>query len=108
MQQQILQINFNFNTSAKEYENIVGPLAKEFSDVPGCQWKIWLLNDEKKEAGGIYLFESKDSMRTFKQSPLVASVLAHPGLNNFSVKEFDIMEEVSMVTRAPLSVEVEV
>ena len=77
-------------------------LGQAFADVPGCHWKIWLVDDAKKEAGAVYLFEDEQSLQNFKDSPLVASVLANPALSNFDLKERDILTEVSEVTRAPL------
>jgi hypothetical protein len=46
-------------------------------------WKIWLCDDDKKEAGAIYLFKDEQSLQTFTSSPLVAAVLSHPALSNF-------------------------
>lgn len=103
MSQKILQLNFNFDSTAKEYENLVSPLAQQFADVPGCLWKIWMINEAKMEAGGIYLFESEEAVNDFKQTPLVAAVLNNPALSNFSVKDFSILEEISLVTRAPIT-----
>jgi hypothetical protein len=102
MSQQILQINFQFNVSGKEFENASSPLAQSFADIPGCQWKIWLMNEGKKEAGGIYLFSDKESVERYKGSDLFKMVNNHPAFGNFSVKQFDILEELSAVTRAPL------
>jgi hypothetical protein len=102
MAQQILQVNFKFNVPRELYESTVAPMAQEFANVPGCLWKVWLMNDEEKQAGGIYLFADETSVATFKGSPLVAAVLSHPALSDFSVKQFEVLEQVSRVTRAPL------
>ena len=103
MAQQILQVNFNFNVSREQYESTVAPLAQDFANVPGCIWKIWLVNEENREAGGIYLFADESSVESFKSSPLVASVLRHPALSNFNIKQFGVLEGISRTTRAPLA-----
>ena len=103
MAQKILVTNYNYNVSREEYENMVSELGQPFADVPGCLWKIWLMDDVKKEAGAVYLFEDEMALQNFKNSPLVASVLSHPALSNFDLKERDILTEVSEVTRAPLN-----
>lgn len=103
MSQQILQINFQFNVSEKEYENASSSLAQSFADIPGCKWKIWLMNEDRKEAGGVYLFSDKESVEKYKESDLFKMVNNHSAFSNFSVKQFDILEELSGVTRAPLS-----
>ena len=102
MSQKMLVTNYNYNVSLEEYRKMTSQLGQAFAEVPGCLWKIWLVDDTKKEAGAIYLFKDEDSLKTFKESPLVASVLSHPALSNFDLKERDILEEVSEITRAPL------
>ena len=102
MSQKMLVTNYNYNVSLEEYKKMTSQLGQAFAEVPGCLWKIWLVEDAKKEAGAIYLFKDEDSLKTFKESPLVASVLSHPALSNFDLKERDILEEVSEITRAPL------
>ena len=78
-------------------------LANDFAKVPGCQWKVWLMNEKNNEAGGIYLFKDEKAVEEFKASPLASGVLSHPALSDFSIKQFDILEDVSAVTHAPLS-----
>lgn len=102
MAQKILVTNFTFDMTLDEFENTTTQLAPEFSAVPGCQWKIWLIDREKKEAGAVYLFESNEALQHFKNSPLVASVLSHPALGNFDLKERDIVAEASRINHAPL------
>ena len=100
---QILQVNFKFNVPREQYENTVNPLAQQFAEVPGCIWKVWLMNEKDNEAGGIYLFADEASVEQFKGSPLVASVLSHPALSDFSIKQFEVLDTISRVTRAPLA-----
>jgi len=102
MSQKMLVTNYNYSVSLEEYQQMTSQLAQEFADVPGCLWKIWLIDNEKKEAGAIYLFEDEASLQKFKSSPLVAAVLSHPALSNFDLKERDVLKEVSEITRAPL------
>ncbi|HMJ48710.1 MAG TPA: YdhR family protein [Ferruginibacter sp.] len=102
MSQKILVTNYRYNVSREEFEKIVRQSAPAFAEVPGCQWKIYLIDDEKKEAGAVYLFKDEESLQNFKSSPLVASVLSHPALSDFDLKERDILNEMSEITHAPL------
>jgi hypothetical protein len=102
MSQKILVTNYSYNVSREEFERMASDLGPAFADVSGCLWKIWLIDDEKKEAGAVYLFEDEKALQNFKTSSLVASVLSHPALSNFDLKERDILKKVSAVTRAPL------
>lgn len=103
MTQQILQVNFKFNVPRERYENTVSPMAQDFANVPGCLWKVWLMNEKDSEAGGIYLFADVAAVEKFKGSELVKGVLSHPALSDFSIKQFEVLESVSRVTRAPLA-----
>jgi len=102
MSEIMLQLNFNFSVSKEEYEQAVSPLADKFANVSGLKWKIWILNAEKSEAGGIYMFENQVSLDEFLAGPLAKTVTGHPALSDFSVKQFGIMKDITKVTRGPL------
>jgi len=61
------------------------------------------MNEAESEAGGIYLFESKDTAQAYMSGPIVAALKASPVISDISAKLFDVMEEHSAVTRAPLN-----
>ena len=102
MSQKMLITNYSYSLSLEEYKQTIAQLAQTFAEVPGCLWKIWLIDADKKEAGAVYLFRDDASLQAFKASPLVASVLSHPALSHFDLNERDILTEVSTITRAPL------
>ena len=102
MSGKILQVNFIFNVSKAEYEEAANQLAQSFVDLPGLLWKIWLMNDSKSEAGGIYLFEDETSMQNYLNSPLAEQVKQHPALSDFSVKDFELMSSQTELTRGPI------
>lgn len=102
MSAKILQINFKFSVPREAYEQTVAPMAGDFAAVPGCRWKIWLMNETESEAGGIYLFDGDASLNAYLNSPLVAAVTGHPALSNFSVKRFDTLDAVTKITRGPI------
>jgi hypothetical protein len=102
MSVKLLQLNFKFSVSGAEYEQAVAPLAHEFAAVPGLIWKVWILNEAEQVAGGIYLFDDKVSMKAMLEGPLAAQVIGHPALSDFSVKQFDVMEDVTAITRGPV------
>jgi len=102
MSQKILQINFKFNVSKDEYEQAVTPLANPISNVSGLRWKVWIMNEEGQEAGGVYLFSDSASLDAYLEGPIVAGIVKHPALSDFSVKQFDILENVTAITRGPV------
>jgi len=102
MSERILQINFKFNVSRAEYEQAVAPLASEIAAVAGLRWKIWLMNEAESEAGGIMLFDDGASLKAYVEGPITAQIVSHPALSDFSVKQFDMMEEQTVITRGPV------
>jgi len=102
MPAKILQINFKFRASTTDYQNLCKSVAEAFAAVPGLRWKIWLLNEHEKEAGGIYLFESEQAVNDYLSGPLVAQVKGNPALYDVSVKAFDVMADVTAITRGPV------
>jgi len=102
MNEIMLQVNFNYSVSKEEYQEAAASLADKFANVPGLKWKIWILNAEKSEAGGIYMFDSQASLDTYLAGPLAEAVINHPALSNFDIKQFTIMGDVTKVTRGPV------
>lgn len=98
----IMQLNFKFSVSGDEYAQAVSPLAEDFAAVPGLRWKIWMINESEGEAGGIYLFDDEASVKALLEGALAAKVTGHPALSDFSVKQFDVMEDVTVITRGPV------
>ena len=98
----ILQINFKFNLPRAEYEQAVSGLAGNFANLAGLRWKVWIMNEAEKEAGGIYMFEDEASVKAYLEGPLAAGGISHRALSDFSVKQFDVMDDVSKITRGPI------
>lgn len=98
----ILQINFQLNVPPAEFAEIASSLAGDFAQLPGLRWKIWLMNEAEKEAGGIYLFEDESSVKVYLEGPLAAAVMAHPALSNLTAKQFDVIEGCTATTRGPV------
>ena len=98
----ILQINFNLNVPVAEYQNVADSVAHAFLDVPGLRWKIWLLNLAAQEAGGIYLFDSQASLDAYLSGPLVVQLRGLTSVRNISMKQFEVMPEVTALTRGPV------
>jgi hypothetical protein len=97
-----MQLNFKFSVTGEAYTQAVSPLADDFAAVPGLRWKIWMINEAESEAGGIYFFDDEASIQAYLESPLAAIVINHPALSDFSVKQFDVMEAVTAITRGPV------
>jgi hypothetical protein len=103
MSKTILQVNYQFNSSSAELTDLVTPVAEPIASAPGLLWKIWLMNEADREAGGIYLFESREAAQGFMNSPAIKDFAAHPMIRALSAKMFEPDEALSKVTRGPLA-----
>ena len=99
MDGQLVMITYKLEGSPDEYieENL--PYAQPIADTPGLRWKIWIINEDRGEAGGTYLFEDGASAQAFLDGPIVTEMEGDPSL---SIKTFDVLEELSITTRGPI------
>jgi hypothetical protein len=102
MENQILQITFKLEGTRDKsaVENLPLSYAQRIADVPGLQWKIWIINEGHGEAGGIYLFEDAASAQGYLDGPYMAEMKSDPSL---SIKTFDVLEDLTATTRGPIS-----
>jgi hypothetical protein len=91
MSWKILQINFKFHASPSDYALAVASLAGITAAAPGLLWEVWLMSEADHEAGSIYLFANGRSLESYLNSEPVASIVSHPLLSDFSVKQFDVI-----------------
>jgi hypothetical protein len=97
---QILIINFSLDgLSESDFENQCDEVAPAFAEVPGLASKVWLADRAEGIFGGVYMFESDEAIDQFLESELLAGVGATPGLVNFSIRRFGVLEAPTRVTR---------
>lgn len=99
MSTKILQINYKLNGPRAEYDRENLPYAQPIGDLPGLRWKVWIINEAQSEAGGIYLFDGDAAVRAFLDGPIIAEMKGDPTL---SIKVFDVIEELTIITRGPV------
>ena len=100
MSAKILQISYKLNGPRAEYEKENLPYGQPIADLPGLRWKVWIINEAKSEAGGIYLFDNDAAVKAFVDGPIIAEMKGDPTL---SIKAFDVMPELTAITRGPVS-----
>jgi hypothetical protein len=101
MSAKIVQINFRFGMSITDYEKRCNQVADNLAKVPGLQWKAWLLNERRREAGGIYLFNDESAADTYVNGPIISAMKNAPGIEQVEIKSFNILPNPSAVTRFP-------
>jgi len=99
----ILQINFKLNVPADAYVSNSLGVAQAIAQVAGLRWKIWILNEQEQEAGGLYFFDTEQALNEYLSGPIVAQLGNHPAIRDASFKRFDVIEELTTATRGPVS-----
>jgi len=77
--------------------------AEKIAGLPGLLWKLWGYDDAEHVAESIYLFETGEQARAFGDGPLKSALGSHPGISDIEVRYYDVDEQLSAVTRAPLT-----
>ncbi len=102
----IVQINFHNDISEEELAQTSNPeRAKMFWNVDGLRWKVWLRDAERRESGGIYLFATRAAAEAYVSGPIAAAIKTLPHTSAHSIKLFDVRDDVSAITGAPLDVD---
>jgi hypothetical protein len=102
MSARILEINFRFDVSPSEIVGAFAPLAGEIAKVDGLRWKIWSMNEAERTFGGVYLFDDEASADAYLAGPIVAQLGQQPALSEITVRQFDVLDAPSAVTRGPV------
>ena len=103
MAARIVQINFTLTVPVDEYRRIGASLTDTFAAMAGLRWKIWLLDEERRRAGGLYLFEDEATADAYVTGPIVASLASAPFLTDLWVQEFGVIEDITAATRGPVA-----
>ncbi|MEJ2102274.1 MAG: YdhR family protein [Desulfobacterales bacterium] len=98
----VLQINFKTNVSAEEFQKEALQIANDVANVPGLRWKIWIVNEETSEAGGLYLFDDQASVEAYLAGPIVADLKSKPPVIEISFKQFNVVDDNTAITRGPV------
>jgi hypothetical protein len=98
----IVQINFKFDGSKDEYLKVFRDVAPPIAATAGLRWKIWPWNDQERVGGGVYLFEDASSAQAFLTGPIAAGLGQNPALSEVSVKQFEVLEDLTAVCRGPV------
>jgi hypothetical protein len=102
MGKKILEITMGYNIPIEELAKAFLELAPTWAKIEGLDWKVWIHSNEEKKAGGIYLFDSEESLKKYLDGELYASLLKHPALKDIKSKAYDVLPEHSKITRGPI------
>lgn len=85
---------------SKEAAEGIRQLAESIAREPGVIWKIWTVEPQTGHFGSTYLFKDLTALEAYKAMHLPR--LEAVGVTDIKDYVFDIMEDLSAITRAPL------
>ena len=100
----VLQVHFQYDITADEYRAAVTSLAGELAQFEGLRWKIWTINEETGEAGGLVVFDDEVSRQAYLDGPYADIIGSNPVFHDEVIKEFDVIEDATQDTRGPVGV----
>lgn len=75
-------------------------LAESIAEEPGVIWKIWTYEEGTNHIGSTYLFKDLEHLERYKAMHIKR--LHAIGITDITDHIFDIMEDLSKITKAPL------
>ncbi len=97
----LLQVDFKMEGPfGEEMANSFQELARSINNEEGVIWKIWTENEETKESGGVYLFQTKESAE--KYLTMHTARLTSFGIRDIRGKIFKVNEALSTINHAPI------
>jgi Putative mono-oxygenase ydhR len=97
----VLQVDFKMNGPfGDEMAEAFSDLAQSINEEEGFMWKIWTERPETNEAGGIYIFETKETAE--KYMDMHAKRLAGFGITKVNAKIFAINSKLTEITNGPV------
>ena len=79
-----------------------GEAATVIASVEGLIWKIWVLQKDEFEIGGIYLFSNREAAEAYLNHPVVQAVCSNSAVVSTQSQLWDVESSLSALTRAPL------
>ena len=88
-----LLVTFRSTVPVEHLAQPFGAYADGLMDVPGLVSKAWL--NDGATIGGFYLFSDRSSLDAYLSSPMVAELRGNPAFDDFEVRTFDILDDLS-------------
>lgn len=97
----LLQFDFPFEGPfGDDFYQAMKTLAQDIATEPGLISKIWTENKDKKQAGGIYVFDNLEDANRYMQKH--TERLQSFGITDINAKVFYINEALSKITHASI------
>ena len=68
----------------------------------GLIWKIWVLQNDQSEIGGVYLFANREAAEAYLNHPVIQALSSNPSIVSTESRLWEVEGSLSAITRAPL------
>jgi hypothetical protein len=89
-------------TSSATLGDLKGPFteyANALKDRDGLVAKTWI--HDGTTLGGFHIFTDRSKAEAYLNSEMAAGLTSNPAFSNFEIRHFDILDELSAITRSP-------
>lgn len=96
----VLQIHFPFDGPFGEaMSEAMAELAASINEEPGMRWKLWTESPERRQAGGVYLFDDTASAEAYLEKH--SARLTELGVSGIEAQIFTVNEPLSQINHGP-------
>ncbi|AVI62109.1 monooxygenase [Halomonas sp. GFAJ-1] len=97
----VLQVYFPFNGPfGDEMEKMMATLAHSINEEPGLIWKIWTEDEESNQAGGVYLFQTRENAIAYREKHTAR--LKDMGVSEIEAQILTVNQALSSINNGPL------
>ena len=98
----ILHLRFKLRVAPDVFLAKSREAATIIASVEGLIWKIWVLQQEEFEMGGVYLFASRETAKAYLNHPVSQAVRSNPAVVSSQSQLWEAESSLSALTLAPL------
>ena len=98
----VLHLRFKLRVSPAGFLAHSREAATKIASVEGLIWKIWLLQEEESEMGGIYLFANRKTAEAYLNGLVVQAVRSNPAVVSTKSHIWGVESSLSALTRGPM------
>ena len=92
-------------TSSASLDALKAPFtdyAKALRSIKGLVAKTWI--GDGSTLGGFHIFTTRQDAENYLKSQMVAGLTSNKAFSNFQIRHFDVLDELSAITRSPQAV----
>ncbi|MCZ7577711.1 MAG: YdhR family protein [Dehalococcoidia bacterium] len=92
----------NFHLKEMTHEQFLAAcdeLAPAYAAIPGLIQKVWLSDPASTTYGGVYTWTDRAAFAAFAAGDLARAVVTHPNFADVTIREFEVLEAPTRVTR---------